>query len=81
MEAGEPAGDVLAELVVVGAEFFVESGFFVEQDEEMDGKDYGGGAEDEDGVWMAEDDPEADPADEEAQVHRIADVAVKTNNN
>ena len=30
VEAGEPAGDVFAVLVVVGAEFFAEGGLFVE---------------------------------------------------
>lgn len=47
----------------------------------MDAEDDGCGGDDYQGIGLAEDDPEADPADEEADVHRIADVAVKTNYN
>ncbi len=47
----------------------------------MDAEDYGGGGDDYDGIGLAEDDPEGDPADEETYVHGIADVAVKTNYN
>ncbi len=47
----------------------------------MDAKDDGCGGDDYYGIGLTENDPEADPADEEAHVHGIADVAVKTNYN
>jgi hypothetical protein len=81
MKAGEPARDVLAEVVVVGAEHFLESGLLVEQDEEVNAENDGNGGEYEDGVGAAKNDPEADPADEETHIHGIADIAVKPDDN
>lgn len=80
-KAREPAGDVAAEFGVVGAEFFAEGRLFVEEDEEMDAENDGDGGDDDDGIGLTEDDPEADPAGKETQVHGIADVTVKPNDN
>ncbi len=80
-KAREPARDVGGEIGVVAAEHFAESGFFVKEDEEVDAEDDHAGSDDCDWIGSAEDEPKADPADEETQVHRIAHVAVKTNDN
>ena len=77
MKAGEPTGNVAAVEVVVGPERAPESRFFVE----MNKQDNSEGRDDSDDkgafAGAAEDDPQADPAGEEADVHGIADIAVK----
>lgn len=70
-----------AEVDVRGAKFFAEGRFLVEADKEMDAEEDGGGQENGDEIGAAENNPEADPAGEEADVHGIADVAVQANNN
>ncbi len=77
VEAGEPARDVAGIEFVVGAEEFAESGLFVAADEEHDGERGDDGHCESGGVRAAEDDPQADPTSEEADVHGIADVAIE----
>ena len=76
-EARKPAGDVAAVGFVVGAEDFAEVRLFVETHEEGYEQDGNAGHDKRGRIGAAKDDPEADPAGEEADVHWIADVAVK----
>jgi len=77
-EAWEPARDVAAVGFVVRAEEFAEVGFFVEADKQGDAEGGDAGDGEGRGVRVAKDDPKAYPAGEEADVHRITDVAVET---
>ena len=77
-EAGNPAGDVATIGFVIGAEDFAEVGLFIETDEEYYEEGSDAGDDERGGVCVAKDDPEADPSGDETDVHRIADVAVKT---
>src|SRR5215831_5191605 len=77
MKAGEPTGNVAAVKVVVGSEQAPESRFFVEMNKEDDGEDCDGSDDERASAGAAEDDPQADPAGEEADVHGIADVPVE----
>src|SRR6516164_4538574 len=77
---GQPAAYVATILVVVGAELSVQRRLFVEEHEQMDAEGHGGDGRDGDGVGVTEDDPEADPASGETDVHGIAHVAVKADN-
>lgn len=80
-EAGEPAGHVAAVLFVAGTEDFAEMRLFVEAHKEGHEEDGDAGDDKRGRVRTAEDDPEAYPAGEEADVHRIADIAIEADYN
>ncbi len=80
-ESRQPARHITAEVLIVGAELLTKRGFLVEPHEqvyaERDGRDDDG----ERPIEVPEDEPQADPAEGETDVHGIADKAVEAHDN
>ena len=76
-QARPPATHVSAILFVVGAEFLVQGGLFIEHHKQMNAN--GDRRDDRNGrrIRTPEDDPQADPSRRKANIHGISNVTVK----
>src|SRR5438876_6302618 len=75
--ARPPAPYVPAILFVIRAELLAQRRLFIQQDKQMHAKGNGCHRRDHSRVRVSENNPQPDPADREAHVHRITHVAVE----
>src|SRR5262245_46838468 len=76
--ARPPAPYVPAILFVILSNLLVQVRLFIESDKQMDAEGYGCYCGDRYRVGVSKNDPQANPPNCEAQVHRVSDVAVET---
>src|SRR5437899_2526238 len=75
--ARPPAHYVPAILFVIRAELLAQRRLFVEENKQMHAESDGCDCRDHSRVGMSENDPQPDPANREAHVHRVTHVAVE----
>src|SRR5213594_5164433 len=75
--ARPPAPYVPAILFVIRAELLAQRRLFVEENKQMHAESDGCDCRDHSWVGMSENDPQPDPANREAHVHRVTHVAVE----